>query len=953
MRKTAVFAIGILLVMGLMPLLSNNIPMASVIEIPYEFTISEAVEPPEGLVGWWPGDGNPYDYEGPNHGTLIGDTTFEAGMVGDAFSFDGDGDMVWATGHGINELQELTIETWLRHEAPLADEVNRYVTLGGEKAVLRYDYGELHFYMNLGGPYYSETSSLVIPDEGYNPLDGEPIDHSQFSFITVTGLLHADWISLSAEFTNADSDFMVWPGYMDPAEYSYTTDISNHQMVSLDSPETALIGWGGQYDSIVIGCFDYSLDPGEWTLNVDTFSLHHISVPDIIEAYRWHHVVGTYDGNFMRLYADGVEVGNHAFSGYVSPGDSVMFSADWGEDFNGLMDEISIYSRALSIEEIQTIYNAGVDGKLRPVDDYYVYSHYYQDVDYISSVGGWVADYGDPNVWGDEEQYLYYLSETIAYQVRVWLTDYEDEHPGEDTLSPGWIEPHQHPNNPSCTGPIEPRHFEVVSSVTLEEYTAGSRSHSDEFHVDERGIFLGAWPYGIYQFDHSWNDDNNDGYPDRPPELIANAPPVPQSNILERTETLAYDPDNDVWYAGARDLGDPTRNIWQASDLDSDGFYETWEVIFAYPSMNPLHTSEHHDGLDYAGGSIWISDMYSDKIAQWSKIDGVWVEENLFEYTEVGVVEGMGFGPNNHLWAASFWWTGDIAPNLYEFGGGNLQAEIPPYQVSIDIKPESWPNPINMENTGVLPVAICGTEDFDVTSIDPASVVIAFEGIAETVSPLRWSYEDVATPFIGDPYDGHEAGSDGFMDLVLHFDTPEIVETFRLQVHIGKCKPFFINANLKEEFGGREIQGKDYGFILGFFGDLQIMVRGHYYSAFYPNFNAPHYIKTGTWVTMGFGVSMTGATAELADQNLREYIDSVILGATMNGEPLDKIDSAYVWKSLDIHYDEANSEWVATVAYRYFINPQPAGTYEIYWSWYVTTSNILFERTGYLTWFEV
>ena len=64
---------------------------------------------------------------------------------------------------------------------------------------------------------------------------------------------------------------------------------------------------------------------------MDTYGLHHIWIPDVLEAYQWHHVVGTYDGDFMRLYLDGVEVGNHAFSGIVSPGSGVMFNSDWGE----------------------------------------------------------------------------------------------------------------------------------------------------------------------------------------------------------------------------------------------------------------------------------------------------------------------------------------------------------------------------------------------------------------------------------------------------------------------------------------------------------------------------------------------------------------------------------------------------------------------------------------------
>ncbi|MQY56694.1 hypothetical protein GH140_00640, partial [bacterium] len=66
--------------------------------------------------------------------------------------------------------------------------------------------------------------------------------------------------------------------------------------------------------------------------------------------------------------------------------------------------------------------------------------------------------------------------------------------------------------------------------------------------------------------------------------------------------------------------------------------------------------------------------------------------------------------------------------------------EIP---VFVDIKPGSCPNPLNLKSKGVLPIAILGTEDFDVTKIDPATLILVREGYEEPgVSPLRWAYED-------------------------------------------------------------------------------------------------------------------------------------------------------------------------------------------------------------------
>jgi hypothetical protein len=50
---------------------------------------AECVQPPLGLIGWWPGDGNAADIVGRNNGATLGDITFGPGKVGQAFSFDG------------------------------------------------------------------------------------------------------------------------------------------------------------------------------------------------------------------------------------------------------------------------------------------------------------------------------------------------------------------------------------------------------------------------------------------------------------------------------------------------------------------------------------------------------------------------------------------------------------------------------------------------------------------------------------------------------------------------------------------------------------------------------------------------------------------------------------------------------------------------------------------------
>ncbi|MCH8008217.1 MAG: LamG domain-containing protein [Chloroflexi bacterium] len=71
------------------------------------------VQPPGGLVNWWPGDGNAVDIWGGNDGTLVGDTSFAAGVAGDAFSFDGDEDYVEIPHDSSFNLAEFSVDAWV------------------------------------------------------------------------------------------------------------------------------------------------------------------------------------------------------------------------------------------------------------------------------------------------------------------------------------------------------------------------------------------------------------------------------------------------------------------------------------------------------------------------------------------------------------------------------------------------------------------------------------------------------------------------------------------------------------------------------------------------------------------------------------------------------------------------------------------------------------------------
>lgn len=101
---------------------------------------------------------------------------------------------------------------------------------------------------------------------------------------------------------------------------------------------------------------------GNWTYLFGNTSL----TPGI-----WHHIAGTYDGTNLRLYVNGALDGAVYAPGSLSYADTAtnIRIANSGDTptlfFNGLVDEVSIYDRALSDTEITAIYGTGSAGKCK------------------------------------------------------------------------------------------------------------------------------------------------------------------------------------------------------------------------------------------------------------------------------------------------------------------------------------------------------------------------------------------------------------------------------------------------------------------------------------------------------------------------------------------------------------------------------------------------------------
>ncbi len=105
-----------------------------------------------------------------------------------------------------------------------------------------------------------------------------------------------------------------------------------------------------------------------------------------------------------------------------------------------------------------------------------------------------------------------------------------------------------------------------------------------------------------------------------------------------------------------------------------------------------------------------------------------------------------------------------------------------------------------MKSNGVLPVAVLGAADFNVTDINQTTIRLNGTALNETCAPLRCSYEDV--------------NDDGYMDLVLKFDTQCVVDCLLGPCTDGDIVTLMLTGELLDD---TSITGSD---------DVRVLIKG-------------------------------------------------------------------------------------------------------------------------------
>lgn len=168
------------------------------------------------------------------------------------------------------------------------------------------------------------------------------------------------------------SDYVEFP---DSAEFDITETITIALWVRTNS-----IGDGAHKALVMKGEFTYGMRfTSADNLEFRIFSGGHQSVETpVTEAFNdvWHHLAGVYDGSALKLYVDGELMATTAYSGpinrdtnyYVNLGQNSQGDSENRWWYSGAMDDVRIYRRALSQEELRKMLRPEYASMPDPVD---------------------------------------------------------------------------------------------------------------------------------------------------------------------------------------------------------------------------------------------------------------------------------------------------------------------------------------------------------------------------------------------------------------------------------------------------------------------------------------------------------------------------------------------------------------------------------------------------------
>lgn len=172
---------------------------------------------------------------------------------------------------------------------------------------------------------------------------------------TVEGVFGTDALEFDGE------DDFVDLGTPDTLDFSEEIQITVSAWAKLEELDGnfRILSLGEDWEDVFLAATG---DPDKWYFQVPNGGVFGTEV----NASEWEHITGVYDGNEIRIYVNGEHVGTDAVSGpieayEVSAAIGAMRFADGStaHEFDGRIDEVRVYDRALTDDEVEDLYFQG------------------------------------------------------------------------------------------------------------------------------------------------------------------------------------------------------------------------------------------------------------------------------------------------------------------------------------------------------------------------------------------------------------------------------------------------------------------------------------------------------------------------------------------------------------------------------------------------------------------
>ncbi len=208
-----------------------------------------------------------------------------------------------------------------------------------------------------------------IPEEGlvgyYKLDDGTYVDSSPSGVDLEEVDLGGFLLPVADRFDQPDKALKIINQYLDTASNPGFFDFSDDSMMSISvwmKIDQTVIDWTAvvnNWGGFGLGGYYLGLTPSQqvrWNVNTEP-----VIDSDPVPTGEWMHIVATYDGNISTLYIDGVQIASEVLGVTLEPSAytlTVGTQADLPTNiFPGIVDDVLMYNRALTSQEVQDIFN--------------------------------------------------------------------------------------------------------------------------------------------------------------------------------------------------------------------------------------------------------------------------------------------------------------------------------------------------------------------------------------------------------------------------------------------------------------------------------------------------------------------------------------------------------------------------------------------------------------------